>query len=72
MSYYQEQVEKHGCEHVGTDPENFDCVDCEDNCAHCNCFEGMGVFCNRCEKILSLSCDAIRWAHEQERRKRRG
>lgn len=59
-----EQAKSQGCSHVGLEPpQNFDCVDCEDNAKECNCHDCMGVFCRKCQNVLSVNCEEVRQAY---------
>ena len=48
------------CPHIGVEhPMNFQCLDCEDTADDCNCFHSAGVFCEKCQKIVWVSCDEV-------------
>jgi hypothetical protein len=62
--YLQQEVNKHGCEHVGVlPPEKFSCISCEDTAKDCNCLDGMGVYCAACGTTISIESEYIRQAY---------
>ncbi len=55
------------CPHVGVEhPMNFQCGDCEDTADDCNCNFCGTVFCNLCQKMVFIDCDAIVQAWQDE------
>lgn len=60
----RKQVEKAGCPHIGKQPpEKFQCIDCDDHAKECNCTDCVGVFCQDCNEVIWLTCDAVREAY---------